>query len=537
MSSPICILGSGANARQIAANLLPTGQDILIASEKPISNSWPSSSNSELEVLQEARLISGKGSVGGYRLVFARGEETLARDVSGIILAENGAREPSGFPAGLIGSERVLPLSTFKKALNGDGLPENVTTVAFLIGLAGESNPIICEEMMQACLDLQSRLSIQTYVLTDNLKVAGEGLEALYRKTKEAGTFFMKLTGHRPEISRQEDGIAIEFADEVTGYAFKVTPDLVVADESILPPSETQGLSEILRLDLGRDGFAQADNVHRLPVQTNRTGVLSTGFSRGILNRECLARDADLAAMAAISLPQKGSVLPEDRALIDTNACVKCLTCYRTCPHAAIVIDARISVVPEACERCGICAVECPRGAISIKGFEVSGIPEKSIRQTSRAGEHGDLSIIAFCCSRSASKAGELASLMRHRLPSGLQIMEVPCAGGISYANIFAAFLNRADGVLLLTCHEGNCHSEYGNVFARRKADYLQTLFPALGLAKERLAVRTLSSNMGKDFAEIVNGFEDTLRNLGPLQLIGGETMTQKQQEKRHDCN
>jgi coenzyme F420-reducing hydrogenase delta subunit len=108
---------------------------------------------------------------------------------------------------------------------------------------------------------------------------------------------------------------------------------------------------------------------------------------------------------------------------------------------------------------------------------------------------------------------------MGYSLPSGLRIVEVPCAGSISLAHLLSAFSKGADGVLVLTCHKGNCHAEYGNTYAHRRVNQLVDLLTQLGFEPERLACKTLASNMGREFAETVNAFENSILGLGPSRL------------------
>jgi coenzyme F420-reducing hydrogenase delta subunit len=74
-----------------------------------------------------------------------------------------------------------------------------------------------------------------------------------------------------------------------------------------------------------------------------------------------------------------------------------------------------------------------------------------------------------------------------------------------------------ADGVLVLTCHPGNCLSEGGPHNARQR---LSTAAQALTLADvggERLEFSTLAANMGAEFAHKVQGFARKIESLGPL--------------------
>jgi len=75
---------------------------------------------------------------------------------------------------------------------------------------------------MRCALKLQQEFNRQTYIFTGNLKVAGNGLEALYRQTKKAGTVYMKFTETIPDIQADKDGnVTITYVDEIIRETFK----------------------------------------------------------------------------------------------------------------------------------------------------------------------------------------------------------------------------------------------------------------------------------------------------------------------------
>ena len=116
--------------------------------------------------------------------------------------------------------------------------------------------------------------------------------------------------------------------------------------------------------------------------------------------------------------------------------------------------------------------------------------------------------------------------MMGWRLPARLKIIEVPCAGSISREFILEAFTRGADGVMVLTCHTGNCHSEKGNRHARSRAAEIRSLLPLVGIDKERLTTATLASNMGAEFARLVETFAAELekRETRTGSAVGSET-------------
>jgi coenzyme F420-reducing hydrogenase delta subunit len=130
--------------------------------------------------------------------------------------------------------------------------------------------------------------------------------------------------------------------------------------------------------------------------------------------------------------------------------------------------------------------------------------------------------ITAFCCRRSAARAAELSTYLGISLPRGLQLVEVPCGGSVSMSQILAAFNGSADGVVMFTCHEGNCHSTRGAWLVQQRVDQISAIFESIGLQSGRLVKKSLASNMGVEFAKDLADFEKQLLQMGPLKLKSG---------------
>ena len=69
------------------------------------------------------------------------------------------------------------------------------------------------------------------------------------------------------------------------------------------------------------------------------------------------------------------------------------------------------------------------------------------------------------------------------------------------------AAADSGDGVLVLTCHEGNCKSEKGNTYASWRVEDAQCMLEEAGYDKERLRFATLASNMGKPWDDELEPF------------------------------
>jgi quinone-modifying oxidoreductase, subunit QmoB len=516
----ILIIGSGLCAFNTAGELLEQGNDAILALQgKESSSSAGVSRFGNIDpayIMTDTKIISCRGCEGDFTVLMETGGKKLSKKFSGIIIAEENEKKPNYEAYGLKPASGILPASSLAgKSILSSSVIKNIPKggkIIFLSGIGYESNPVAAEEIMLASLKLQRDFNLQTYILTGNLKVAGNGLEKLYRETKSAGTVYFKFTDTLPGIMQDNDGkIVIELTDEITRLDFRIEPALTVVDEKISPSANMKELAAIFGLHTGPDGFLQSDNVHRTGIYTNRKGIFVTGPSRKIQSINEKLTDSANAAILSSGISDR-IIEQKTTALIKSGSCVRCLTCYRCCPYRAIDLDIKPSVMPHACEGCGICFAECPRGAISLDFPGKKNVPD-AIRETSDPGKASPR-ITAFCCSRSAARAKELSLCMGYELPDNLKVVEVPCSGFVSIEYILSAFQNKADGVLVLTCHAGNCHSEEGNIFARRRVEQLKESFSYMNIDKKRLEIVTIASNMGYEFAQIVCNFENNLKAL-----------------------
>lgn len=509
------LFGNGTTTRQVAVNLLQKGIEVIIAtSQKEVF--FNLADDAKVELLTGATLKHCRVINEGYELTFEKESESISHRAHRIVLCDDYQRVPEFSRYGLSACDQVIALSqliaepeTFSKQ---DG------SIVFLTGIFNEGNSLTLREIMEAARRLANDHAQKVYILTGNLKVAAQGLESLYRETRQAGVTIVKFTHKKPAIQQIEKGGAtITFEDEITGHLFRLTPNLIVVDETLTVSAATAETAGILALHQGHDGFAQADNIHRLPILTNRRNMLAAGPSRSVLDRDQQTMDVDTTSLACMAHEEAQTVAAFAHAEIDPGHCVRCLTCFRLCPFGAVVLDARVRVTESLCEGCGICVAECPKDAISLSHL-AAGTPAEQISSVSEAEtiDNFQPAMTLFCCSRSAVPAASLANCLGHSLPTGLKIIQVPCAGMISTGDILNAFQNRADGVLVLSCHVDNCHAQEGNQHAQRRVESVLDIFDRIGMEKERLLKSTLASNMSTEFSAMVNGFAETLTKMGP---------------------
>lgn len=529
MTGRVLITGDGPCAINTAKELSAKGIGTVLVSKKEIAQAdlpvdMGRDGGAGTSVYGNTEISDCRGCVNDFQITIKSGSENITESVSGIVIAEEYQRKDNFEIYGLKPSDSVISLSDIVPAIENklDVLPPKGSHVLFLSGCFQESNPAVLNDIMTCALQLRNEYHQEVFILTGNLKVAGDGLEALYRQTKAAGVFYIKVNQVAPEIEQSEEGkVTLIYQDEILQTVMRLVPDLVVVDETLLPAEHLEGLAEVFELNQDKAGFLQSDNVHRHPVFTNRRGILVAGPSRGVLENQEILNDAGVASivmMQQIAGNIDSAVV--GKAKIGVVECARCITCFRICPYKAIRLEGRVTVYPDACEGCGICVAECPREYIKWTGPGIANDLEKiQIPGIAEQAEKFAPVIVAFCCKRSAGKSYRLALELSEDLPEGLKIVEVPCAGGISTDHILRTFQRGADGIILLTCHPGNCHSEVGNQYAKSRTDDVGGRLSAMKFGKERLQINTMAANMGMEFVRLINAFEKQLREMGPSMI------------------
>lgn len=467
--------------------------------------------NGNVEILTQTTLVSAVGVAGDFTARLSKSDELSERKVGAIVVATDFTVEPLTEKYGLYLTENILPQSKLEAMLTSDKDKLANKTIAFLVGFAQEGNPLVMERVLQSVLAIEEIEGCSACVYVGNLKVAGDGLERMFKAGREKGALYFKMK-EAPEI--RDNGKFISYRDPALRRDMEISPDYIVVEEAIHADQFNATLAQVLRIDLGPWGFLQEDNVHLFPVQSNREGIYVAGASREYMSIPWAWTDAENVAVQVKGLLGDGKrLVPRDKAVVDEGKCVICLTCYRCCPHGAIYWDSKAIISPVACQGCGICASECPMDAIQIGDYNDSKIIGEI--KTSVAAKNGKPRIVAFCCQNSAYEAGEMAGVFNKPLPDGLRMIKVPCAGKIDLDYIMNSFVAGADGVLVMACHTGNCKSIKGNTFAGWRVNDALRMLEEAGLEQERLRFVTLASNMDNEFASVVGEMEDKLKEIG----------------------
>lgn len=127
--------------------------------------------------------------------------------------------------------------------------------------------------------------------------------------------------------------------------------------------------------------------------------------------------------------------------------------------------------------------------------------------------------IIAFLCNWCSYTGADLAGTSRMEYKPNIRAVRVMCSGRIEPTFILEAFIKGADGILVCGCHPGDCHYQEGNYRCLRRFKLLQKYIVQMGIETERLKLEWISASEGKQFAELVNSFTETISELGPCKI------------------
>jgi F420-non-reducing hydrogenase iron-sulfur subunit len=130
--------------------------------------------------------------------------------------------------------------------------------------------------------------------------------------------------------------------------------------------------------------------------------------------------------------------------------------------------------------------------------------------------------ILGFLCNWCSYAGADLAGTSRIKYPPNIRSIRVMCSGRVDPVFILEALKKGADGVLVAGCHPGDCHYQSGNYKTKRRIMLLKKLMEELNIDPKRVRFEYVSASEGQKFADVVTGFVDDLKKMGPNPLNNG---------------
>lgn len=436
------------------------------------------------------------GTVGRFSITMTSNEAKHSIPADAIVVAAGAKKRPAFIPESDDPHKRVMGLHEFEEALNVNPklLPDRI---AFWLDYSGNE----WKDHARRSLWLASSLAEQNkdvYIMVENMLVHGAYGQRLYDLTRNKGVRFLRLSKRiSPPFSVDGESVKIVMEEATLGDTpITLLCDLLVIPEEVLPNEHNRRIGEYTKVDLDREGFLQSANIRHRIISSPRKGIFFLGSGHDeVDDRDLLSEISELKIH--LNQLKTEALLTDGRvACINERACAHCFTCFRICPHGALMLRNSVQpfIVPEACFGCGMCVSACPVQAITM---EQEGASTESFSDKFDTKE-----TVVFACERSAVLAEKEASRLGLCSMENVRIISVGCAGGVGIETMLAPLLGNAQRVIVLGCHQGNCRSGWGGRFTSGRMKRAST---EIGLSEEKLEYDSVAANEPEKLARIIS--------------------------------
>ncbi len=334
--------------------------------------------NNKIKVLSDAKIVNFEGFKGNFATEVATGSEKQVIK-HGVIVVATGAKEYSPKEYLYGEDKRIITQIDLTDRLESEGAAD-ISCVVMIqcVGSRNQENEncsrICCQSAIKNALSIK-KLNPETHVFILYRDIRTYGLlEDYYTEARKQGVIFIRFDKDTPpEVKRSEDGIRVTVRDHILGQNVEISADILALSAG-MTAENTDELSAVMKLNRNPEGYFIEAHVKLRPVDMPTEAIFLCGTAHGPkLISEAIAQ-AKAAASRAITFLAKDSIkLSAITAKVDTDHCVKCLTCVRSCPFNVPVFNPETKVIEinEAlCHGCGVCTCVCPRQAIQLSFYE-----------------------------------------------------------------------------------------------------------------------------------------------------------------------
>jgi heterodisulfide reductase subunit A-like polyferredoxin len=334
----------------------------------------------KIQVFTGARVLGFGGYKGNFETRIITGPQNKEETIShGVIIVATGAGEyrPEEYLYGQ--DERVVTQVELAHLLEKRD-PSRFGSVVMIqcVGSRNEAYPecsrICCQNAVKNALRIKEiNPEAKVYVLYRDMRTYGL-LEDYYTEARSKGVLFIRFDLESPpEVKAGADGLAVTVKDHVLRRNLALRADLLALSAGMRAEDTTE-LSNIMKLNRNPEGYFIEAHVKLRPVDMPGEGIFLCGTAHGPKLISEAVSQAHAAASRATTFLALGEIkLSAITAQVDTDNCVRCLTCVRSCPFDVPVFDEdkKVIVIDEAlCHGCGVCACVCPRKAIQLNFYE-----------------------------------------------------------------------------------------------------------------------------------------------------------------------
>jgi heterodisulfide reductase subunit A len=343
--------------------------------------------DNNIEVRLGTELASVDGFVGNFSSTLKTGDEESNLE-HGIAVLATGASEfkPTEY---LYGQDpRVQThLELDRRFIDEDPSLKNVKTAVFIqcVGSREPGRPycsrVCCTHSVESALRLKEiNPEMNIYILYRDIRTYGER-EYLYKKARAAGVVFVRFSlDRKPQVTAGENGLNIQFLDQVLQHPITLQADLLTLASAIIPERDEK-LAQFFKVPMNEDGFFVEAHAKLGPSEFAIDGLFLCGLAHYPKPMDESVAQAQAASSRAVTLLAREIISMSGMvAAVDPRTCSSCGVCMDVCPYAAPSfisqgpLAGKAEVNPALCKGCGLCIASCRSGAINLSGFETGQI-------------------------------------------------------------------------------------------------------------------------------------------------------------------
>ncbi|MBF0524792.1 MAG: hydrogenase iron-sulfur subunit [Deltaproteobacteria bacterium] len=301
-------------------------------------------------------------------------------------------------------------------------------------------------------------------------------------------------------------------------------------DQLVLSPKRYPGLeqikvAEILGLHVKEGEFLKRNPQMVRPEQVGLDEKFMAGSARQPCDLRETLRQGHRAAQKAVEIAQLAKAgelyAPRMVCTVDRSKCIGCGLCREICdcggiePVEGLGGNIPRSVDPMVCTGGGTCAAACPYHALTLQNNSTA---QREARVAALAQSLTENECMGFGCNWGGAAAADHAGIKGLKYSDRFYLLPAGCIGQLDPAVIGRAFMEGANGVLLIGCPPEECHHSYGLDHTWSRVLMIKKLLSLVGIDRQRISLAHTDLNNPGQYVKTVESFVSLMDKLGPIR-------------------
>ncbi len=301
-------------------------------------------------------------------------------------------------------------------------------------------------------------------------------------------------------------------------------------DKLILSPRRSVGheaikVAEVLGLDHVEGHFLEENKQRVRPEMVGRAETILAGSARYPCDLHEALRQGRRAAAGVAELVDQAKAgelyAPRMVCIVDQAKCIGCGLCKEICDCGGIeAVEGHGGNIPRhvdpmVCTGGGTCAAACPYHALTIQN---NTSDQREARVAALARELAADEVLAFGCAWGGLAAADNAGVKGLKHDPRMYMLRVGCIGQLDPAVLARAFVEGANGLLLIGCPPEDCHHSYGLDHTWSRVNLMKKLLALCGFDRRRIALAHADLNEPEEYIATVESFVGLMAQLGPIE-------------------